>query len=57
MKYEYVTVTGTNEVEVDEQFYDILLALDREEYNAGAHQFSSLAVLCAALMSPAAPFY
>jgi len=34
MKYEYITVTGKNEIEVDERFYDILLAMDKEEYNS-----------------------
>ena len=34
MKYEYISATGKTEIEVDEQFYDILVALDREAYNA-----------------------
>jgi len=34
MKYEYINATGKIEIEVDEQFYDILLALDREEFNS-----------------------
>ena len=34
MKYEYINATGKTEIEVDEQFYDILVALDREEYNS-----------------------
>jgi len=34
MKYEYVTATGKHEIEVNEQFYDLLLAMDREEYNS-----------------------
>jgi len=34
MKYEYINATGKTEIEVDEHFFDILVALDREEYNA-----------------------
>jgi RNA polymerase sigma factor (sigma-70 family) len=34
MKYEYVTATGKNEVEVDERFIGILREMDREEYNS-----------------------
>ena len=34
MKYEYKTVTGKHEIEVDEQFYDILFAMDTEEFNS-----------------------
>jgi len=34
MKYEYTSVTGKYEIEIDEQFYDILHEMDREERNA-----------------------
>jgi len=34
MKYVYFTATGKNEVEVDERYYDLLLSLDREEFNS-----------------------
>ena len=34
MKYEYITSTGKVAIEVDEQFYDLLVAMDREEYNS-----------------------
>ena len=34
MKYEYINATGKTEIEVDEHFYEILVALDREEYNS-----------------------
>ena len=34
MKYEYVTATGKNEVEVDERFINILREMDREECKA-----------------------
>ena len=34
MKYEYKTATGRHEIEVDEQFYDILFAMDMEEKNS-----------------------
>jgi DNA-binding CsgD family transcriptional regulator len=34
MIYEYVTVTGKQMIEVDERFYDILFAMDQEEYNS-----------------------
>jgi DNA-directed RNA polymerase specialized sigma24 family protein len=34
MKYAYVTATGKQEIEVEERFHGILLAMDREEYNA-----------------------
>ena len=34
MKYEYITATGKQGIEVDEQFYSALMALDREEYNS-----------------------
>ena len=34
MKYRYNTVIGIHEIEVDEQFYSVLQAMDREEYNA-----------------------
>ena len=34
MKYVYETATGPIEVEVDEHFYDILTAMDREERNS-----------------------
>ena len=34
MKYEYITVTGKHKIEVDEQFFDILLTMDRAEYNS-----------------------
>jgi RNA polymerase sigma-70 factor (ECF subfamily) len=33
MKYEYITRTGKTEIEVDKEFYDILISLDNEEYN------------------------
>jgi len=34
MKYEYKGATGKTEIEVNEHFYEILVALDREEYNS-----------------------
>jgi len=34
MNYIYKTVMGNHEIEVDEQLYNILDALDREEHNA-----------------------
>ena len=34
MKYIYFTATERCEIEVDEQFYDILHAMDKEEYNS-----------------------
>ena len=34
MKYEYITSTGKTEIEVDEQFYELLIAMDKEEYNS-----------------------
>ena len=34
MKYAYITATGKTEIEVDEQFYDLLITMDHEEYNA-----------------------
>ena len=34
MKYEYITATGRKEIEVDKHFYDILIALDNDEYNS-----------------------
>ena len=33
MKYEYITSTGKVAVEVDEQFYDLLVAMDNDEDN------------------------
>ncbi|MCL1901460.1 MAG: chromosome segregation protein SMC, partial [Firmicutes bacterium] len=34
MKYEYITVTGKVAIEVDEQFNDLLVAMDNEEKNS-----------------------
>ena len=34
MKYEYKGATGNTEIEVDEQFFDILVSLDKEEFNS-----------------------
>ena len=34
MKYEYKGTTGTTEIEVDEHFYDLLVAMDDEEKNS-----------------------
>ena len=34
MKYEYKGITGTTEIEVDEHFYDLLVAMDDEEKNS-----------------------
>jgi len=34
MKYEYITSTGKVVIEVDEQYHDLLVAMDREEYNS-----------------------
>ena len=34
MKYEYKGTTGNTEIEVDEHFYEILVSLDREEFNS-----------------------
>jgi DNA-directed RNA polymerase specialized sigma24 family protein len=34
MKYTYTNSTGTTEIEVDEQFYDLLVAMDKDEFNS-----------------------
>ena len=34
MKYEYITSTGTVAIEVDEHFFDLLVAMDKEEFNS-----------------------
>ncbi|MDR0531135.1 MAG: hypothetical protein LBG83_03610 [Oscillospiraceae bacterium] len=34
MKYIYQNATGKTEIEVDEQFHDLLIAMDREEFNS-----------------------
>jgi len=34
MKYEYKGTTGNTEIEVDEHFFDILVSLDKEEFNS-----------------------
>jgi len=34
MKYEYTSVTGKYEIEVDEQFYNILHEMDKRERNS-----------------------
>ena len=34
MKYTYTNATGTTEIEVDEQFYDLLIAMDKDDYNS-----------------------
>ena len=34
MKYTYITATGKIEIEVDDQFYALLISFDREEYNS-----------------------
>ena len=34
MKYEYINATGKTEIEVDEHFFDILVSLDKEEFNS-----------------------
>jgi DNA-directed RNA polymerase specialized sigma24 family protein len=34
VKYEYITNTGKNEIEVDEKFYEILVEMDNEEFNS-----------------------
>ena len=34
MKYEYKGTTGNTEIEIDEHFYEILVSLDREEFNS-----------------------
>jgi phage antirepressor YoqD-like protein len=34
MKYIYQNTTGTTEIEVDEQFHDLLVTMDREEFNS-----------------------
>ena len=33
MKYTYKNATGTTEIEVDERFYDLLIAMDNAEFN------------------------
>ena len=34
MKYEYITVTGKTEIEVNDHFGELLVSMDREEYNS-----------------------
>ena len=34
MKYTYVTATGKIEIEVNERLHNVLIALDKEEYNS-----------------------
>ena len=34
MKYEYITATGKVAIEVDEHFYQILIRLDKEQFNS-----------------------
>ena len=34
MKYKYINVTGANEIEVSEQFNDILTGMDNDEQNS-----------------------
>ena len=34
MKYTYKNTTGTTEIEVDEHFYELLVAMDNEEFNS-----------------------
>jgi RNA polymerase sigma factor (sigma-70 family) len=34
MKYTYTNATGTTEIEIDEQFYDLLIEMDRDEFNS-----------------------
>jgi len=34
MKYEYITVTGKQVIEVDERFHGILVRFDQDEYNS-----------------------
>jgi len=34
MKYTYTTATGTTEIEVDAHYHDLLISMDREEYNS-----------------------
>ena len=34
MKYEYITATGKTEIEVDEEFYNLLITMDKEEFNS-----------------------
>ena len=34
MKYEYITATDKTEIEVDERFYEILVSLDKEQFNS-----------------------
>ena len=33
MKYEYITATGKTEIEVDESFGELLVSMDRDDYN------------------------
>ena len=34
MTYTYFSVTGTTEIEVDEELYELLTVMDREEFNS-----------------------
>jgi len=34
MKYEYKNATGITEIEIDEHFYELLIAMDNEEKNS-----------------------
>jgi RNA polymerase sigma factor (sigma-70 family) len=38
MKYTYTTATGTAEIEVDEEFYDLLVDMDRQDYNTNQRE-------------------
>jgi len=46
MKYTYTTATGIEEIEVDEQFNDLLTAMDKDQFNSdrkhGRHNSISL---------------
>jgi RNA polymerase sigma factor (sigma-70 family) len=38
MKYTYITATGTTEIEISEEFYDLLVDMDRQDYNVNQRE-------------------
>jgi RNA polymerase sigma factor (sigma-70 family) len=38
MKYTYTSATGAIEIEVDEAFYDLLVDMDRQDYNTNQRE-------------------
>jgi RNA polymerase sigma factor (sigma-70 family) len=38
MKYTYITATGTTEIEISEEFYDLLVDMDRQDYNTNQRE-------------------